>query len=320
MINAIVMFHILVVLNTSDLNCNSSRNDTHSSINVHGNFDFDLITEDYVFDQICNFQNNKSPGLDNFHARLLKLAAPVICHSLAYICNLSLITGTFPTEWKLAKVTPIYKDGCKSDVGNYRPISVLNIISKIIERAVHDQLYDFLIKCNILNPAQSGFRSNHSTHSTLLDVSDYILQNMNEGRATAAIFLDLRKAFDTINHQILFSKLHDYGIKNNTLKWFVSYLSNRAQRVNVNSTLSDFKCINIGIPQGSILGPLLFIIYVNSLPNSVSCKCVMYADDTTLLCSSSDPIVLQQELNNNMYSRGDRGESAPEASPPTTCF
>ena len=123
---------------------------------------------------------------------------------------------------------------------------------------------------------------------------------MNDGKATAAIFLDLKKAFDTVNHQILISKLNDYGIRNHTLKWFVSYLDNRAQRVNINSSLSAFKCINIGVPQGSILGPLLFIIYVNSMPDSVSCKCIMYADDTTLLCSSSDPVTLQQELDKNM--------------------
>ena len=229
---------------------------------------------------------------------------PVICRSLAHICNLSLVTATFPSDWKLAKVTPIYKDGCKSDVGNYRPISVLNIISKIIERAVHNQLYEYLTMCNILSPSQSGFRSNHSTNSTLLDVTDYILKNMNDGKATAAIFLDLRKAFDTVNHKILFSKLYDYGIRNHTLNWFISYLSNRAQRVNVNSSLSDFRSINIGIPQGSILGPLLFIIYVNSLSDSVSCECVMYADDTTLLCSSSDPVILQQELDKNMNGIG----------------
>ena len=119
----------------------SSSNDSHSTNN--GKFHFAMITEEYVFDQICNFPNNESTGLDHFHVRLLKLAAPVICHSLAYICNLSLLTAKFPSEWKLAKVTPIYKDGSKFDVGNYRPISVLNIISKIIERAVHDQLYDF---------------------------------------------------------------------------------------------------------------------------------------------------------------------------------
>jgi retron-type reverse transcriptase len=252
-----------------------------------------------VFDQICNFSNSKSPGLDGFHVRLLKLAAPVICKSLAYICNLSLYTATFPHDWKRAKVTPIYKDGDKYDVCNYRPISVLPVISKILERAVHDQLYDYLTKFDVLNSNQSGFRKSHSTNTTLLDVSDYILHHMNDGKVTAAIFLDLKKAFDTVNHKILIDKLYLYGVKGKALDWFTSYLLHRSQIVNINASFSDPKNIDIGVPQGSILGPLLFIIYVNSLSDCVTCKCVMYADDTTLLCSSSDPDSLQSELNSN---------------------
>ena len=113
-------------------------------------------------------------------------------------------------------------------------------------------------------------------------------------------FIDLKKAFGTVNHQILISKLYDYGIRNHALKWFVSYLDNRAQRVNINSSSSDVKCVNIRVPLGSILGPLLIIIYVNSIPDSVSCSCVMYADDTTLVCSSSGLVTLQQELDKNI--------------------
>ena len=171
-----------------------------------------------------------------------------------------------------------------------------------MERAVHNQLYDYLTCNNILNPCQSGFRKNHSTNTTLLDVSDHILNNIDQGRVTASIFLDLKKAFDTVNHDLLISKLKSYGINGNALKWFHSYLSNRSQAVNINSTLSNFKKINIGVPQGSILGPLLFILFVNSLPETVNsnCKCVMYADDTTLLLSSSDPTVLQNEININL--------------------
>ena len=123
---------------------------------------------------------------------------------------------------------------------------------------------------------------------------------MNEGKVTGAIFLDLKKAFDTVSHRLLLKKLHSYGITGHTLQWFESYLKNRCQAVNVNSTLSDFKDINIGIPQGSILGPLLFIVFVNSLADSVKCKCVMYADDTTLLTSSSDPVTLEIELKQNL--------------------
>lgn len=272
-----------------------SCNNTNSKYNY-----FDCITPEFVFDEICKMSNNKSSGIGNFNVKLLKLAAPIICHSLAYICNLSLQTSVFPHDWKRAKVTPIYKDGDKADVSNYRPISVLPIISKIIERAVHNQLYNFFTKNNILNECQSGFRSNHSTTTTLLDVSDFILNNINQGKITGALFLDLKKAFDTVNHSLLIQKLHTYGVTGNALQWFTSYLSGRTQSVNINSTLSDFKEIDIGIPQGSILGPLLFIVYVNSLPDCINCKCVMYADDTTLLFSASDPNTLQCQMNNNM--------------------
>ena len=278
--------------NTNDINNNTDKDNDH--------FKFDIITPDFVFDEICNFSGNKSSGIDNVCMRLLKLAAPIVCHPLAYICNLSLFTSHFPSKWKVAKVTPIYKDGDKSDVSNYRPISVLPILSKILERVVHDQLYEYLTRKNILHPCQSGFRSNHSTNTTLIDVTEYILNNMNEGKVTGAIFLDLKKAFDTVSHKLLLKKLNSYGITGNSLQWFKSYLEDRSQAVNINSTLSDFRHINIGIPQGSILGPLLFIVFVNSLPDSVKSKCVMYADDTTLLTSSSDPLTLETDLKRSL--------------------
>ena len=267
---------------------------------VNDQFCFDFISPEFVFGEICKMDSKKSPGISNFDVRLLKLAAPVICKSLAYICNLSLHTSCFPNDWKLAKITPIHKDGDKYDVNNYRPISVLPVLSKIIERAIHDQLYHFLTKNGVLNPCQSGFRRNHSTATTLIDVSDYILNNMNKGLITGALFLDLKKAFDTVDYDILLQKLYNYGVTGNTLTWFKSYLSDRIQAVNINSTLSDFKNVNIGIPQGSILGPLLFIIYVNSLPECVDCKCVMYADDTTLLFESSNSASLQLHMNDSL--------------------
>ena len=263
-------------------------------------FNFYCISDDYVFDQIWNFSNNKSPGLDDIDVKLFKTAAPIVCKSLAYICNLSLATGVFPSDWKNAKVVPVFKAGCKSNVENYRPISVLSIVSKIIERAVHDQMYSYLSLNHFLNPSQSGFRSQYSTATTVIDVEDFILKNMDEGKVTGAIFLDLKKAFDTVNHSLLLNKLKKFGIRDIELNWFKSYLNNRMQSVKVGSTLSDLEPINIGIPQGSILGPLLFIIFVNDLPDSVICKTVMYADDTSLLISSSDPLCLQNSLNLNM--------------------
>ena len=244
--------------------------------------------------------NNKSTGLDNLNIRLLKLAAPIVCDSLSYICNLSLCASTFPSAWKQAKVTPIFKDGDKSDVNNYIPISVLPVISKIIERSVHNQLYNYLTVNGLLNSGQSGFRKLHSTTTTLLNVTDYILNNMNQGNVTGALFIDLKKAFDTVNNDLLLQKLESYGITNSALSWFSSYLCDRTQAVCINSTLSDVRNIDIGIPQGSILGPLLFIAYVNSLSDCINCKCVMYADDATLLFTASDPPTLQLTMNDDL--------------------
>jgi hypothetical protein len=293
--------------NTNNVNvkcpCNHSCSECHNnSINsTHTNkFKFDEITPNFVYNQIRNMSNDKSPGLDQFNVRLLKLAGPYISNSLAYICNLSLSRSDFPDDWKKAKVTPIYKSGNKSDVGNYRPISVLPIVSKIIERAVHDQLYKYISNTDILSSAQSGFRANHSTTTTLLDVQDFILNNMDNGFATGVIFLDLKKAFDTVDHDILLDKLKKYGVDGNELLWFKSYLSKRSQVVNINSSLSEFEHINIGVPQGSILGPLLFIIFVNCLPNAVNCKTIMYADDTTLLCKAKYPDDLSTDLTSNL--------------------
>ncbi len=284
--------------------CNSVCSEQHCSTSK---FKFNAISPEFVLDQICNMLNTKSPGLDQFNVRLLKLAGPYIANCLSHICNLSLCTSTFPEEWKRAKVTPIFKSGDKTDVGNYRPISVLPIVSKIIERAVHDQLYVYLSNAGLLSNAQSGFRTNHSTSTTLLDVQDYILKNMDDGYVTGVIFLDLKKAFDTVNHNILLQKLKHHGVDNNELSWFQSYLNNRSQSVSVNSTLSDFEPINIGIPQGSILGPLLFILFVNCLPKAVDTKCktVMYADDTSLLCKAKNIDDLKVQLESCLDSVAD---------------
>ena len=198
--------------------CRTSAFTTQS--NDNDSFKFDDVSCDFVYNQICKMDNNKSTGLDQFNVKLLKLAAPFVSSSLAHICNLSLNNSKFPDDWKRAKVTPIFKSGDKSNVSNYRPISVLPIISKIIERTVHNQLYAYLCSRNILSDSQSGFRPNHSTTTTLLEVQDYILNNMDKGFATGVIFLDLKKAFDTVSHEILINKLASYGIKDNELDWF----------------------------------------------------------------------------------------------------
>jgi retron-type reverse transcriptase len=134
---------------------------------------------------------------------MLKIASPHICNSLSFICNLSLYSSEFPADWKRAKVTPIYKSGDHCNLENYRPISVLSVVSKILEKCIHNQLYHYLSSHDILTNCQSGFRAKHSTSTALLDFQDYILNNMDNGLATGVIFLDLKKAFDTVNHNIL---------------------------------------------------------------------------------------------------------------------
>ena len=178
---------------------------------------------------------------------------------------------------------------------------------KIFEAAVNSQLRDFLVANNILTEEQSGFRAKHSASSTLLGVSDYILNNMSNGKVTGGIFVDLKKAFDTVDHCILLSKLCKLGIKGIEHKWFSNYLTSRCQSVNINGVLSEPLTVDIGVPQGSILGPLLFILYINDLPNIIddSCKVVLYADDTALFYASNDPDHLQTVLNSKLCKVGE---------------
>ncbi len=275
-----------------------------SDVDYH--FTFHEIDNEFVLKQLLSLDMKKATGLDGISAKLLKIGAHCISQSLTYILNMSLKSGIVPTEWKHAKVTPLHKEGNKDDTNNYRPISVLPVVMKIFESAVNIQLRDFLVANNILAKEQSGFRAKHSTCSTLLDVTDFLLNNMSNGLVTGAIFLDLKKAFDTVDHKILLSKLYRLGIKGIEHKWFRNYLTSRCQSVSINGTLSDSLNIDIGVPQGSILGPLLFILYINDLTNVIDekCKVVLYADDTALFYACNDPCNMQHILNDQLSKVG----------------
>ena len=162
---------------------------------------------------------------------------------------------------KLARVIPLYKGGCSENVNNYRPISILPLFSKIFERTVYNQLYNFFEKYNILTPYQYGFRKKRSTIQAVLNQLEYIYKNLDQNKTVISIFMDFSKAFDSIDHEILLKKLYFYGVRGIPHDWFSSYLSNRKQFVNVNDTNSSVKYVSHGVPQGSILGPLLFQIY-----------------------------------------------------------
>ena len=228
----------------------------------------------------------------------MKDSADVIAKSLTTIFNKSILSGSFPDDMKIAIVSPIYKSDCKSKPTNYRPVSVLSAVAKIFEKLISHQLSNYLESNKILVNQQSGFRKKHSTETSLLSVTNEWYLNMNNGYLNGVVFLDLKKAFDCVDHSILLRKLELYGIKGVELNWFKSYLSNRIQRCKIGQTISQPQKIRSGVPQGSNLGPLLFLLYINDLPNCLKyTKANMFADDTNLTTASLNKEELQRRLN-----------------------
>ena len=187
-----------------------------------------------------------------------------------YLFNKPQMSGIFPDDWKCARVTPLFKQGESSDLNNYRPISVISVVAKVFGRIVYNQLYNLLNSEEIISKQQSGFRSLHSTVTALLEATDSWAFNIDRGYVNAVVFLDLKKAFNTVDHEILLTKMNRCGIQGKTLDWFKSYLTNHTQQCSVNGCLPDFTTLKCGVPQGTILCPLLFLIYVNDLTNCLS--------------------------------------------------
>ena len=214
---------------------------------------------------------------------------------------MSLQTTIFPDDWNLAKVTPVFKDGNKNDCGNYRPISVISVVAKIFEKLVYQQLKSFMTINYILLEQQSGFRAQHSAETTLLSSTNEWLYNMDKGLFTGVLFLDLKKAFDTVDHMILLAKLETYGIQGNSLEWFKYYLKDRKQVCSVNGKVSAAKNIKCGVPQGSKLGLIIFLLYINDLPNSLkTSKPTLFADDTNLTCEGQNSSEIENKLNEEL--------------------
>ena len=266
-------------------------------------FSFKEVTNHDVEKIIDQLNPKNSCGIDNFSNNILKQLKSPLINPITIMINQSLNTGIFPDYLKIARVIPLYKKDEDYIFSNYRPISILPSISKVFERVIFNQLYDFFQENNLFYEGQFGFRSGHSTELATVDLVNNLIHDMDKGKLPLCIFLDLSKAFDTINHSILIQKLSYYGINGTPLNLMQNYLTNRKQYVDIDGTISDTTLISTGVPQGSILGPLLFIIYINDLSNASELfKYIMYADDTTLYTYLNPKdqnccIIINKELN-----------------------
>ena len=224
---------------------------------------------DNVKCELKSSKSNKAVGLDKLSARLLKDASDVTAPILTGLINKSFTGGVFPGVWKCAKDTALFKDGDKSLKDNYRPMSTLPTISKIIERSAHIQLSSFLEENRLLSQSQFGFRLKRSTSTALIAFTDQVVESMDKGCLTETVFLDLRKAFDTVEHLLLINKLKSLGVAGKSWEWFRSYLSGRVQQTICVNAFSPPAKITMGVPQGSILGPLLFLVYINGIQSEL---------------------------------------------------
>ena len=249
----------------------------------HESFFIDPVSEEEVERELLGLNPNKSVGYDSFHPKVLREIAPYIKQPLTSIFNKSFATGIFPDGLKISLITPVYKNEDKSLFSNYRPVAVLSCFSKILEKLMYKRLMDYIERHNILYDKQYGFRKKRSTEMAIIELTTKLSEAIDEGKLTAGIFLDLSKAFDTVDHSIIISKLEHYGIRGIALQWFKNYLLNRYQIVKFKNSQSEKKMIKCGVPQGSVLGPLLFLLYVNDIfKSSEKLSFILFADDTNI--------------------------------------
>ena len=277
-------FFATIGSNISNQNIDADPNayKTYLKQNITSRFTFESITPVEVEKVIMRIQPKNSAGHDDISNRIIKYICPIIAAPLSVIINQSFTTGIFPQKLKVAKVIPIYKKDEETFFTNYRPISLLPVFSKILEKIAYAQFFKYLIVNNLLFNSQHGFRMSHSTETAAYEFIDVTNNFLDSGFIPLSLYIDLSKAFDTLDHTILLHKLKSYGITSSALTWFKSYLSNRNQFTLYDGFSSSSLPLNTGVPQGSVLGPLLFLVYINDICNASSeCHMILYADDST---------------------------------------
>ena len=261
-----------------------------------------LIDKSEILSLIRSLNPNKAAGSDGISGRMLLLCDDAVILPLEIIFQNILTTSTFPDAWKLANVIPIFKKDDKQLVENYRPISLLPICGKLFEKIIFNGLYSYLNTNNLITLNQSGFRPGDSTTNQLIYLLNAIHEAFNDPKCleVRSVFLDISKAFDKVWHDGLLFKLKQNGVAGDLIKFFESYLSSRKQRVVLNGFYSEYSTIESGVPQGSVLGPLLFLVYINDLERNLTSEVKFFADDTMLFCVVKDPQTSAQELNQDL--------------------
>ena len=257
------------------------------------------VTLNKVLKILKNLKSSKSVGVDELDSYSLKIAAEVIAPSVHHIVSLSIMQRRFPSALKYAKVLPLHKKLCPLQRQSYRPVSILSPLSKVFERVIYEQIYDYFSKFSIFHPNLMGFRKNRSTLTAVLQMYDRWVCGAMDGKINGVILLDLSAAFDLVDINILVQKLKIYGLDEEFAEWMTSYLSDRKQAVWIDHVLSDWLDVTVGVPQGSILGPLMFIIFANDLPHSLTCPLDTYADDSTMTSAQKTVEELNTDLNEN---------------------
>ena len=250
-----------------------------------------------ILDEIEKICVRKAMGFDEIAPKVIKWAPDLYAPILLIIFNKCIDLGYYPSEMKIGQVAPIHKKGKQDEKNNYRPITVLTQFNQIFERLLSKRFLNFFEKHNIVTKKQFGFLKKHCTEHAILDLKEFLMNKLDRKEITAVLFLDLQKAFDTVDHQILLQKLYHYGVRGKAHNLLKSYLSGRTQRTKIKNVLSELASILWGVPQGSVLGPLLFLIYINDLPNASELFSWLFADDTALALSSDNIQDLEKRFN-----------------------